>query len=107
MGNNYICNSNKYTLGGQTGDTIAKAGHAFGETAEMPAEIGAYHVPPAKIAPGLYRAVTGTESMSWGLAVGAHLANLKLVFCSYPITGWVSKTTCSCRMDLRRSITAH
>ena len=63
-----------------------KAGHAFGETAEMPAEIGAYHVPPAKIPPGLYRAVTGTEATAWGLVVGAHLADLKLVFCSYPIT---------------------
>jgi len=63
-----------------------KAGHAFGETAEMPAEIGAYHVPPAKIPPGLYRAVTGTEATTWGLVVGAHLADLKLVFCSYPIT---------------------
>jgi 2-oxoglutarate ferredoxin oxidoreductase subunit alpha len=63
-----------------------KAGHAFGETAEMPAEIGAYQVPPAKIPPGLYRAVTGTEAIAWGLVVGAHLADLKLVFCSYPIT---------------------
>ncbi|MCP4329810.1 MAG: 2-oxoacid:acceptor oxidoreductase subunit alpha [Alphaproteobacteria bacterium] len=63
-----------------------KAGHAFGETAEMPGEISAYTVPPAKIEPGEYRAVTGTEALAWGLVVGAHLADLKLVFCSYPIT---------------------
>jgi 2-oxoglutarate ferredoxin oxidoreductase subunit alpha len=63
-----------------------KAGHAFGETAEMPGEISAFTVPPAVIAPGLYRAVTGAEALAWGLVVGAYLADLKLVFCSYPIT---------------------
>ena len=62
------------------------AGHAFGETAEMQGEIGAFEVPPAKIPPGLYRTVTGTEGIAWGLLAGSHLANLKLVFCSYPIT---------------------
>ncbi|MFQ6018836.1 MAG: 2-oxoglutarate ferredoxin oxidoreductase subunit alpha, partial [Kiloniellaceae bacterium] len=62
------------------------AGHAFGETAEISSEIGAYTVPPAKIPPGLYRNVTGTEAMAWGLLTGASLAGLKLVFCSYPIT---------------------
>ncbi len=62
------------------------AGHAFGETAEMPGEIGTYVVPPATLEPGLYRNATGTETMAWGLTVGAHLAGLDLVFCSYPIT---------------------
>ncbi|MEX2618414.1 MAG: 2-oxoacid:acceptor oxidoreductase subunit alpha [Alphaproteobacteria bacterium] len=62
------------------------AGHAFGETAEMPAEVTAYTIPPANIAPGLYRTVTGAESIAWGLTAGAHLANLEMVFCSYPIT---------------------
>ncbi|MGE4219093.1 MAG: 2-oxoacid:acceptor oxidoreductase subunit alpha [Alphaproteobacteria bacterium] len=62
------------------------AGHAFGETAEMPAEIGTYIVPPARLAPGVYRNVTGTQSLSWGLVVGAQLAGLKMAFCSYPIT---------------------
>ena len=62
------------------------AGHAFGETAELSAEIGAYVVPPAKITPGLYRTVTGAETMAWGLLTAAQLADLQLTFCSYPIT---------------------
>jgi 2-oxoglutarate ferredoxin oxidoreductase subunit alpha len=62
------------------------AGHAFGETAEISADIGAFTVPPADIGPGVYHNVTGTEAMAWGLVAGASLANLKMVFCSYPIT---------------------
>ncbi len=62
------------------------AGHAFGETAEMPAEVSAYIVPAADIEPGLYRTVTGAESVAWGLVAGSHLADLEMVFCSYPIT---------------------
>ena len=62
------------------------AGHAFGETAEMPAEISAYVVPAADIDPGLYRTVTGAESVAWGLVAGSQLADLDMVFCSYPIT---------------------
>jgi len=62
------------------------AGHAFGETAELGADLAAFTVPPAEIAPGLYRNVTGAEALSWGLVAGAQGAGLKLVFCSYPIT---------------------
>jgi len=62
------------------------AGHAFGETSEMTGLLSAFTVRPAKIAPGLYRNVNGTEAMSWGLVAGAALAELPLVFCSYPIT---------------------
>jgi len=62
------------------------AGHAFGETAEMPAEIGGYSIPPAQIEPGLYRTVTGTDSIALGLLAGTRLANVGLTFCSYPIT---------------------
>ena len=62
------------------------AGHAFGETAEMPGEVGAYIVPPADLQAGEYRNVTGTDAMAWGLTAGAQLADIKLVFCSYPIT---------------------
>ena len=62
------------------------AGHAYGETAEMGAELRGFSVPPADIAPGLYRTVTGAEAVSWGLLAGAELAGLQLVFCSYPIT---------------------
>ena len=62
------------------------AGHAYGETAEMAAEIPTYSVPPAELEPGLYRNITGTEALAWGLVAGTSLAELKLVFCSYPIT---------------------
>ncbi|MGH6946722.1 MAG: 2-oxoacid:acceptor oxidoreductase subunit alpha [Kiloniellales bacterium] len=61
------------------------AGHAFGETAEI-GDLAAYVVPPAEIAPGTYRNVTGTEALAWGLIAGSQAAELKLVFCSYPIT---------------------
>ena len=47
------------------------AGHAFGETAEMPGEVGAYIVPPANLQAGEYRNVTGTDAMAWGLTAGA------------------------------------
>lgn len=62
------------------------AGHAFGETAEMGEDLAAFSIPAAKIAPGLYRNITGAEALSWGLVAGASGADLKLVFCSYPIT---------------------
>ena len=63
------------------------AGHAFGETAEMPMDIVGYTVAPADVEPGLYRTVTGTEATAWGLLAGARAAGLeKIVFASYPIT---------------------
>ena len=62
------------------------AGHAFGETAEMPGEVGSYVVPPADLQSGEYRNVTGTDAMAWGLTAGSQLAESDLVFCSYPIT---------------------
>ena len=63
-----------------------KAGHAFGETAELPDGALVYEIKPAPFQPGLYRTVTGTEALAWGLVAGAKLAGLKLVFSSYPIT---------------------
>ena len=62
------------------------AGHAFGETAELPPAFPAVEVPPASTAPGLYRNVTGTEAMAWGIAAAGQLSGLKTVFASYPIT---------------------
>jgi 2-oxoglutarate ferredoxin oxidoreductase subunit alpha len=63
-----------------------KAGHAFGETAEMPDGVRGFTIRPAEFEPGIYRTVTGTEAMAWGLTAGAHLAGLSLAMCSYPIT---------------------
>jgi 2-oxoglutarate ferredoxin oxidoreductase subunit alpha len=63
------------------------AGHAFGETAEMPSGLVGYTVRPADLAPGLYRTVTGTEATAFGLLAGARAAGLgRIVFGSYPIT---------------------
>ena len=63
-----------------------EAGHAFGETMELAPGGRAYHVPPAELPPGEYRNVTGTQGICWGLATGAHLSGLELIYCSYPIT---------------------
>ena len=62
------------------------AGHAYGETAELPSGAEAYIVPKADVQPGVYRAVTGTEAIAWGLVTGAHKAGVPLFLGSYPIT---------------------
>jgi 2-oxoglutarate ferredoxin oxidoreductase subunit alpha len=62
------------------------AGHAYGETVELPSEISTYIVPKADVPAGTYRAVTGAEAIAWGLVTGAQKAGLKLFFGSYPIT---------------------
>ncbi|MDA9909929.1 2-oxoacid:acceptor oxidoreductase subunit alpha, partial [Gammaproteobacteria bacterium] len=62
------------------------AGHAFGETAELPTGVHVYKVPQAKVAPGNYRNVNGTQALAWGLIAGGQLANIDLLFASYPIT---------------------
>ena len=63
-----------------------KAGHAYGETAELPSGIGPYEVPKAKLEPGVYRNITGNEALAWGLTAASQLSGLKLVLGSYPIT---------------------
>jgi 2-oxoglutarate ferredoxin oxidoreductase subunit alpha len=63
------------------------AGHAFGETAEMPSDlVVGYTVAKRDVAQGLYRTVTGTEALAWGLIAGVQAAGLKMFFGSYPIT---------------------
>ena len=63
------------------------AGHAYGETAELGAlGISQRHVAAAPAEPGLYRTVTGAESISLGLVAGAQLAGLPMFFGGYPIT---------------------
>jgi 2-oxoglutarate/2-oxoacid ferredoxin oxidoreductase subunit alpha len=63
-----------------------KAGHAYGETAELPSGIGPYEVPKAKLEPGMYRNITGNDALAWGLTAASQLSGLKLVLGSYPIT---------------------
>ena len=62
------------------------AGHAYGETVEIGAHIHQQHIAAAPAEPGLYRTVTGAESLSVGLVAGAQLAGLPMFFGSYPIT---------------------
>ncbi len=62
------------------------AGHAFGETAEMPNYAVGYSIVEADITPGEYRTVTGTQTLAWGLLAGARAAGLNIMFGSYPIT---------------------
>lgn len=63
-----------------------KAGHAYGETAELPSGIGPYEVPKAKLPPGLYRNITGNQALAWGLTAAGKLSGLEVVLGSYPIT---------------------
>ena len=62
------------------------AGHAYGETAELPSGVHVYKVPKAKVSPGTYRNITGTTALAWGLIAGSELAGIDLLFASYPIT---------------------
>src|SRR6267143_1759551 len=63
------------------------AGHAFGETAEMPEHLVGYGVPKAVARPGRYRTVSGTDGLAWGLVAGLRAAGIeKMVFAGYPIT---------------------
>jgi 2-oxoglutarate/2-oxoacid ferredoxin oxidoreductase subunit alpha len=63
-----------------------RAGHIYGETAEIGGQIGQQSIAPAPAEPGLYRTVTGAESLSLGLVAGAQLAGLPMFFGGYPIT---------------------
>ena len=68
------------------------AGHAYGETAELgggglgDAGFKQHHIGVAPAAPGLYRTVTGAESISLGLVAGVQLAGVPMFFGGYPIT---------------------
>src|SRR5947207_6939643 len=61
-----------------------KAGYNYGETTErMPVH---YRVSKAQIKPGRYRKITGNEAVAIGLVAATDLADLPLVYASYPIT---------------------
>ena len=62
------------------------AGHAYGETMEVSGEGSAYTVSEARIAPGLYRTVTGVEALAWGLVAASQKTDLRMVYAGYPIT---------------------
>ncbi len=61
-----------------------KAGHAFGETAEM---FGSpFKVAAAPQRAGLYTNITGNTATAWGMIAAGQLANLPVFLGSYPIT---------------------
>ena len=43
-------------------------------------------MPRASSEPGLYRNITGTQALAWGLLAGIELAGIDMLFASYPIT---------------------
>ncbi len=62
------------------------AGHAFGETAELSANLSQISLPRAEMEPGEYRGITGAEALALGIAAAGELADRPVLFCSYPIT---------------------
>ncbi len=62
------------------------AGHIYGETAELPSGIVPVRVDRAELMPGLYRTITGSQAMAFGLAAGGQSAGVDIVLGSYPIT---------------------
>jgi len=63
---------------------VLKAGHAFGETAEMFSEH--YGIEAAEMPPGVYRSMTGNRALAWGLLAAAERTQIPIVFGAYPIT---------------------
>ena len=61
-----------------------KAGFSFAETTEMFAS--SYEVGPARIAPGLYRNITGNSATALGFVAAAVKSGRPLFLGSYPIT---------------------
>ncbi|MEJ2087640.1 MAG: 2-oxoacid:acceptor oxidoreductase subunit alpha [Gammaproteobacteria bacterium] len=62
------------------------AGHAYGETMEMTHGIAQHPTPQAPLAEAEYRTLTGAEALALGLVAAGELADVELLFCSYPIT---------------------
>src|ERR1700723_4788036 len=63
---------------------VLKAGFNYGETTEMFAS--SYEVPAARIAPGLYRNITGNSATALGFVAAAGQWGRPLFLGSYPIT---------------------
>jgi 2-oxoglutarate ferredoxin oxidoreductase subunit alpha len=61
-----------------------KAGLHFGETAEVFGH--AFEIPPAALAPGRYRNITGNVAVAYGMIAAAQKASLPILYASYPIT---------------------
>ena len=65
---------------------VVNAGHAFGETAERSHVLQHKTVVKAPLEAGEYRTIRGSEATALGLSAVSLLADLDMLFCSYPIT---------------------
>ena len=63
---------------------VLKKGNHYGETVEEFAV--RYEVRPAKLKPGKYRAILGTEALAMGLIAASRKCGLPIFYGSYPIT---------------------
>lgn len=61
-----------------------RAGYHYGDTSE--AFSARHRIPPATLAPGVYRKVTGNQALAMGLVTAARQAGKPLFYGSYPIT---------------------
>ncbi|HYO96238.1 MAG TPA: 2-oxoacid:acceptor oxidoreductase subunit alpha [Polyangiaceae bacterium] len=61
-----------------------RAGHAYGETAEISQH--RYEVPKAPVEKGTYRNISGNTATALGLVAAAQLANCEMFLGAYPIT---------------------
>ncbi len=68
----------------EANEKALKAGYYFGETTELFKKH--YRVPKAKLAPGIYRNITGNEATALGFIAASKLAGKPLFYASYPIT---------------------
>lgn len=60
------------------------AGYHYGDTTEL--FTSRYTVAKAKVAPGVYRSITGNTALALGLVTAAQKSGLKMFLGSYPIT---------------------
>jgi 2-oxoglutarate ferredoxin oxidoreductase subunit alpha len=74
----------KDALAAQANLKALKAGHAYGETAEIFTH--SYVIPEANIAPGKYKNITGNEATAMGLLAAMQLSGLDMFLGTYPIT---------------------
>jgi 2-oxoglutarate ferredoxin oxidoreductase subunit alpha len=63
-----------------------RAGHAYGETTELAANVRRYQLHSPDWPPGTYRSITGAEALALGVAAAGELADRRIMYCSYPIT---------------------
>ena len=63
-----------------------RAGHAYGETTEVAANVRRYRLHSPDWPKGTYRSITGAEALALGVAAAGELADRKVMYCSYPIT---------------------